>query len=526
MKSFVVAPVLGMLTLASLGAVTLVAVHPASHPGADPASLHGGMAGDAMDAQLGMERLAFPQAAGSVPSSDDAKKLPQLSTIDIRSDADFTPANGVRSGAGTLTNPYLISGYDVTGDLWISDTNACFEIAGNWIDGQLHLNWNGQCVHVHHNFIRDLRVNENNARTGFDTGGLIELNQIDYVGQIRHYDGEFRNNVVGPRDDGNLPQGLFNDPENQLPFAKDTRVLNIDGWNQAIFSHNTVIGSVDLKLHGHHHSSGFLATHSHYHGDNQSLMMATDDHSDRWTSVTFSDNLIVDPNGYGLRYTDENHAGDDRTANSETTKQLDDPHQHHTWVTIQGNELEGAGIIVDIFNADDVLHKWVNPGWFTIAQNTIHLKGRDPGILGQTFFGPTFDPNTAIKVWTVKEVQLHIAGNVMSWEPASQQDPTTPVQQALPFLFGGGGDPTAVSLDGVRNANVMLSDNSGTGFVNGIQADQMDNATHWYVQGNSFPQAAHALYYDSTVANKPQDGPGPNIPVETYTRDRQDMGMH
>src|SRR6185436_14378405 len=146
-----------------------------------------------------MVRPAFPPAQGSVPSADDARKLEEVSSLRIIEDKGFNPKNGVRSGEGTLDDPYVISGYYVTGDLYLGDTSDCFVVTGNYIAGQLSLNWNGACVWVHHNFIGDLRVNENVERTGDDTGGLVELNQIAYVGQIRHYDGEFRNNVVGSR---------------------------------------------------------------------------------------------------------------------------------------------------------------------------------------------------------------------------------------------------------------------------------------------------------------------------------------
>src|ERR1051326_3328067 len=271
--------------------------HMAMGPGADETALHGGMAGDmAMDdAQTGMMRPHFPPATGSVPTADDAKHLEEVSSLRIVEDKGFNPKNGVRDGSGTLSDPYVISGYYVTGDLYLQDTDACFLITGNYIAGQLSLNWNGQCVWVHHDYIGDLRVNENIKRTGDDTGGLIEDNQIAYVGQIRHYDGEFRNNIVGPRGPDQSP---FADPENALPFEKDTRVLNIDGFNEGWFHHNTIYGSTDLKLHGHHHSTGFLATHSHYHGDDAAKMAAMKhDHTNRWESVVFEDNKIVDPDG-------------------------------------------------------------------------------------------------------------------------------------------------------------------------------------------------------------------------------------
>ncbi|MEA3143361.1 MAG: hypothetical protein QOG31_685 [Thermoplasmata archaeon] len=475
--------------------------HHAPAAGADEAAVHHGMAGDAHDAQLGMERLRFAPAEGRTPTAQDAKSLQQKSGITIRSDKDFTPAAGVRSGSGTLADPYVISGYAISGSLYLGDTDACVVIAGNYLDGELALNWNGNCVHVHHNFIRDLRVNENVQRTGYDTGGLIELNQINYVGQIRHYDGEFRNNVVGPREDAKLPFGVFADPENLLPFAKDTRVLNVDGFNQGYFHHNTITGSVDLKLHGHHHSTGFLATHSHYHGDNATRMaMMQHDHTDRWESVRFEDNKVIDPAGYGLRYTDEAHAGDDRTAPSETTKSLSEDHQHHTKVSIARNALVGAGIWVDVFNADDKLHSERNPGWFWIVDNTVQLQQRHDGLLGTQLFGLRYDANTGIAVDTVKEMQMDIRGNTLSWQATSSSDP---VADLLGSMLSQPPTPVGIRLSGVRDGSVVVAQNKGTGFTQGVAGFDMDKKATWNVAGNDFPGAANAVYYDSSVENKP-----------------------
>lgn len=531
MKTLLALGIAAVLALAAVGAVSVVkfgvagaaslssdAAAPHDHSGADEHAMHGGMAGDAHDAQLGMWRPAWPQAAGNVPSAQDAKSLEEVSSLQITSDKDFTPAAGVRAGTGTLEDPYVISGYYVTGDLYLQDTDACFVITGNYIDGQLTLNWNGLCVWVHHNFIRDLRVNENIQRVGDDTGGLIELNQINFVGQIRHFDGEFRNNVVGPYSPRDIFDGIVNVlQETPVPFLNQPRVLNIDGWNEALFHHNTIYGSTDLKLHGHHHSAGFLATHSHYHGDNESQERAmAHDHTDRWESVEFTDNKIVDPKGYGLHYTDENHAGDDRTASSESTKALEKPHQHHTDVTIARNELQGAGIWVDIVNADDELHKVRNPAWFTVADNTVALVERDAGLMGTPFFGPAYDPNTAISIYAAKEVQFKVTGNTMSFQKAGSTSPTQTLSQAAPWLFGNGGTPIGIGILGVRDANLTLAHNTGQGFEYGIAAYQMDEKADWYVQGNTFPGATHALYYDSSVENKPIEGPGPDVPVEQY----------
>src|SRR5919106_6848977 len=67
-------------------------------PGADVAALHGGHAGDDHHAQIGMDRPRFAPATGTVPTAQAAESLEEVSSIHIHDDADFNPANGVRSG--------------------------------------------------------------------------------------------------------------------------------------------------------------------------------------------------------------------------------------------------------------------------------------------------------------------------------------------------------------------------------------------------------------------------------------------
>lgn len=472
--------------------------------GADEHALHGGMAGDDPHAQLGMQRPAFPQATGSVPTQSQAEQMPQVDRIVVRDEKGFTPSNGFKSGTGTLEDPYVISGLYVTGDLYLADTESCIVIKENWIGGQLTLNWNNQCVHVHHNHIRDLRVNENIERTGMPSGGLIELNEIVIVGQIRHYDGEFRNNVVGPASTDDLWDKIFH--ESPLPFVRfDPVVLNIDGWNQALFHHNTIYGSVSLDLHGHHHGTGFLAPHSHYHGDGPAPEHA-EDHTMRWSSVSFTDNKVVDPTGYGIRYDDQAHAGDDRTANSESVEMLDKPHRHFVEVDISRNIVEGAGIWVDVFGADDERHKATNPGTVTVTDNQVKMVERDNDMLGTPFFSTGWDANQAIRIVASKEVAFTVTGNVVSFKASGQSNPLDPVNN---LLFGWYSDervPVGIEIYDARNASFVLSDNEISGFQYGIRARYMDDASTWQVENNRI-DAREPVWYDETVANKPGGEP-------------------
>ncbi|MEK6976433.1 MAG: hypothetical protein AABY18_08850 [Candidatus Thermoplasmatota archaeon] len=480
--------------------------------GADEHKLHGGEAGDHAHDQIGMQRPRFPAAAGTVPTPEAAESLEEVSFLELQGDKGFNPANGVRSGVGTLEDPYVISGYYVTGDLYLGDTDACFEVKENFIAGQLSLNWNGQCAWVHHNFIRDLRVNENIARTGYATGGLIEANEIEFIGQLRHYDGELRDNVVGPR----TSDSAFDEVLEETPLlAPDLLLANVDGFNQGLIHHNTFYGPVDLDLHGHHHGTGFFAPHSHYHAlDGNHTPDHEEDHTDRWTSVAFTDNKIVDDVAYGLRYEDENHAGDDRTATSEDNEMLEESHIHHTDVMIARNVIDGGQVWVDVFNADDENHEERNPGWLSVIDNAITMKEReDKGILGLGIPMPfvttePYVPNVAILVQATKEFEATIAGNTMTFVPlASQQtqDPLAPL--GLTGFFGPPKEePTAILLEGVKDANITLENNQASGFYYGVRARDMDDKVFWSLAGNAFGDAQHDVYYDDTVANKPTEG--------------------
>lgn len=476
------------------------------HAGADEDKLHGGHAGDHAHDQVGMDRPRFPAAEGTVPTAAAAKNLEEVSFLEVQGDRGFNPANGVRGGNGTLDDPYIISGYYVTGDLYLGDTDACFEVKENYIAGQLTLNWNGQCAWVHHNFIRDLRVNENVRRTGYATGGLIEANQIEFIGQLRHYDGEVRNNIVGPR----TADSAFDEVLEETPLlAPDLLLANIDGFNQGLIHHNTFYGPVDLDLHGHHHGTGFFAPHSHYHAlDANHTPDHDEDHTDRWTSVSFTDNKIVDELAYGLRYEDENHAGDDRTATSEDNEMLEEEHTHHTDVLIARNTIEGAQIWIDVFNADNDRHDTRNPGWLTVTENTIIMKERKSDeVLGFTvpfFFSPTlpYVPNVGILVQATKEFEGTFSGNRLSFVPLPQ-DQEDPLADLLPFLQVEQEKPAAIWIEGVRDANLTLEGNVADGFYYGVYARDMDEDAYWFLASNEFQGAQYEAYYDDSVANKP-----------------------
>jgi hypothetical protein len=460
------------------------------------------VAGDHHNDQVGMQRPRFPPATGTIPSSPDGlRDLPRL-TID--GDGGFGEADGAFGGSGTLADPYVIRGAYIP-TLKFLDTDACFEVAESWIDLQLVLDWNGQCVWIHHNHIRDLRVNQNNARTGYATGGLIEANEITIIGQLRHFDGEFRNNVVGPA----TQDDLFTEVLETVPylFVTNTLLANIDGFNQGLIHHNAFYGSVDLDFHGHHHGTGFFAPHSHYHGDSDARMAEhPHDHTERWTSVAFTDNLIVDPEGYGLRYEDQNHRGDDRVARSESTKALDEPHVHHTDILLARNTINGGQLWVDLFNADDDKHKARNPGTLTIEGNQVTTREPAPDDWPcSSAFGDQYDLRTTMHVHTVKEAQTTIRGNVLTFIPHKEETILLGVVNKAVrdcALWGYEVDSAAIRLEGFRDSTILIEGNTATGTRLGVHAAQFDEATTWRVVGNQF--SGHAIHAEETVANGPE----------------------
>ncbi|MGH9201366.1 MAG: hypothetical protein ACRD2A_09030, partial [Vicinamibacterales bacterium] len=115
--------------------------------------------------------------------------------VKITTDKEFDKAHAVRSGSGTRADPYVISGWQI-GSLLIQNTNRWVTIHDNTIGG-LILDWMGDRVVVRNNVIGDMRVNQNVARIGAPTSGLIEWNAFTVVGQLRHWDGVFQKNIVG-----------------------------------------------------------------------------------------------------------------------------------------------------------------------------------------------------------------------------------------------------------------------------------------------------------------------------------------
>ncbi|MEA3190773.1 MAG: hypothetical protein QOD77_1355 [Thermoplasmata archaeon] len=385
--------------------------------------------------------------------------------------------------------------------------------------GRLILDWNGICVNAYNNVVDDLRVNRNNRRTGAATGGLLEENRFYTIGQIRHFDGEFRNNEVGRRI--HLREAASANP------PPSERAINADGFNEADFHNNIIYGAVDLDLHGHHHSPGFFARESHYHGsdygvafmknpdgtymtDANGRMLPHHDHTKRWTSVSFTDNTIIDPQGYGLRYEDRDHAGDDRTAASEDMWELEKQHFHQTHIAVTGNDILGK-LWVDVFNApgieiwsddfseverdpvtDEIVdaiehlgaerinsHPVANDGWIDLKDNVVFLYDRAMSGGGHGF--------AAIQLNDVETGTVAIEDNAVFVVPrefaSSGADLRALMQQARTDPDGAGGtlasfgtvrtnDPqtTAILLRGFGASDASVCGNVARNFAVGLRA--------------------------------------------------------
>jgi hypothetical protein len=404
--------------------------------------------------------------------------------ITISTDRDFDAAHGVRGGAGTDASPFVISGWSVK-NLTIRDTASHVEIRDNVVTGRLTLNFIGAGAHVHHNRVGDLRVNENVKRKGEPTSGTIAENVFGNVGQLRHWDGYFERNIVGGAPDG-------------TGKATAVRAVNFDGFNGARFVDNLVYGYVDVRLHGHHHSSAWgAATHDHRtmaageHAGHQAMMV---DHSSRWHELFVAGNKIYSTGQWALRYFDENHNANDTTNASETDPALRLPHVHHTAVHLTGNELHGAGVYVDIFNADSRLHKATARGIAEVRDNTIYLQ--DPS----NSVSVSIDTNDGLRdrrdgivVQQAKDVSVLIQGNKVI---APVPDTLNATLQPLDASAG-------INLKTIDIADIKIVNNEVSYRTYGVMARDMTAKVSWSVTGLKTTGVTQDVSYDRSVANPP-----------------------
>lgn len=393
-------------------------------------------------------------------SSAERQKHP---AINIQTNDQFDAEHGVRSGSGTMDDPFVISGWTLN-NLRIENTDRHVVIENNTVTGRIVLNWIGDRAHVHHNEIGDLRVNQNVPRTGMPTSGAITENTFGLVGQLRHWDGVFEHNTIGAQD------------------KLDARAVNFDGFNGARFASNTIYGYMDARLHGHHHSSGYSGS-SHQHSAKHHA--ATVDHTQRYHRVTISGNTIRTTHTFALAYLDTNHAGNDRTAASEQEPALRLPHVHHTRVLIAGNRLIGAGILVNVFNAlDRQKHLEFARGTMELRDNRITL-GPDGYWSHRDLFG--------IEVRQARYLTLKIDGNSIAGRPSND---------GVFALFDNSRD-AGIFLHALDVGDVWITHNGVSERTYGVRAEQFTKDVHWVISDLKTQDVGEQVYTDDSVTDSP-----------------------
>ncbi|MDQ3985959.1 MAG: hypothetical protein M3280_05615 [Actinomycetota bacterium] len=414
--------------------------------------------------------------AGPPAPADDGPE--RRSSIVISHNSQFDADHGVRSGKGTASNPYVISGWDVD-RLEIHDTSAHVVIHDNIVRSTMRLNWIGHGVHVMDNKVGDLRVNQNVKRTGAPTSGHFAHNTFGFVGQIRHFDGVFEHNVV-------KPGAQFFDWD-VIPFVRQGPAVNFDGFNGARFQNNTIYGALRAQLHGHHHSSGF-GEHSHHHSGSSGDV----DHSKRYHEVWITNNVIYSDGPYALSYTDQVHAANDRTAASETEPDLNESHVHHTRVHLSRNKLIGAGLFVDVFNANDSRHTATSRGLVEILRNRITITP----VSSTDLFDYKF---AGVEVSQARDIKLRVVGNEITAKTSGDGLPD-------PDLFYGV-SPAGIKLWRIELGALYLYDNLVARHDYGIQASQFKDVV-WYIDDLRTRNVNQDVSYDNS-SNPPEDRPEP-----------------
>lgn len=475
--------------------------HSAGHDDGDEEG-HAHARSGASDEPTWRYRTPWPEAEGEIP--DGPEGLTQVDRVLIEGEPDAERLRGEHginlTGTGTLDDPYVLEALRVSDELELIDTVDHWVIRENFIDGELRLNWNGDKVHVHHNHIRDLRVNENVERVELATAGLIEQNDISIVGQIRHFDGVFTHNTVGP-----VPEGVFdpliNDAGELVPVPfREELALNIDGFDGGEFIENEIQGGVDMQLHGHHHASCF-GCFSHNHGDADAADKK--DHTIRYHMGAFRANTVDASVGPAFRYQDTGHSGDDETATSEPWEELEAGHVHHTYVTIQGNEITGGPFVVDIFNADDEDHPSTNPGQLTIEANTVSYTLDDQTL--RTGWLETWGPHGLI-ISEVKEMDLQVSGNEIRVDGGHDTSAANQVGSIAgrEETWLSGQKPSAVHIDDASNGTLAVTGNTLSGTHYGVFAEYLDEEVQWTVADNTYEDVPDQVEYDETVETKPE----------------------
>lgn len=456
----------------------------------------------------------FPLEEGTRPSEAEAEGFAdRYGSIRIKGNEGLEKlrAEGYLTGSGTKDDPYVLERFYVDRDLSIESTDRALVLREGFVKGTLRLNYIGEDLYVHHVQATDLRVNENIKRTGPNTGGLFHDNAFAVVGQIRHFVGEFRDNQIGPRPTSPIQEALG---DTGPFFVPQGVVFNLDGFHRADIHDNVFDGAVLVKLHGHNHADCFtcpvhdhsnatldaerMAGHEHDYSDASDMeaLGFRTHHSVRYVSLAFHDNEIRVEEGVALRYNDRNHAGDDRTANSEANESLKDPHVHFQDVTFARNRLVGGGFHLDVFNAKDEKHVISNLGALRVIGNDVTV-AYSPAF---PFFGP-MPLSMGLRLNDARGLELRLRDNVVrfveSRDGVADQGALDPLRPELTF--------TGIQIERFETANLTIASNRVESGTYGVFATHLAPTVHWILDGNDF-RTTHPWRGDE-VAEPPREDP-------------------
>ena len=208
------------------------------------------------------------------------------------------------------------------------------------------------------------------------------------------------------------------------------------------------------------------------------------DHTQRYHEVSITNNKIYTSHDYALAWLDTGHAGNDRTAPSETDEALNLPHAHHTKVKFAGNKLFGAGILVDVFNAPDQNHLRTYRGSLEIEKNTISL-AKDDFFSAKQLIG--------IDMRNATDVTARIKNNkITGWKPTN----------VLSFLERW--DTNAgILLQNVDKSDVWIVGNSVANRHYGIHATNFTVSARWFIGSFETSNVQDRVAYEN-VPRSPQ----------------------
>ncbi|MFN2595291.1 MAG: hypothetical protein ABR579_10430, partial [Actinomycetota bacterium] len=159
-------------------------------------------------------------------------------------------------------------------------------------------------------------------------------------------------------------------------------------------------------------------------------------------------------------------------------------HIHHTRVHMNHNKLIGAGLAVDVFNADDENHIRIGHGSVELRGNKITL-ARTPQDMGTNY--------TGISVQQAQGLTLRIVGNKIT-QTTDQVDATT----------GQDASDEGIWMDRLKTAKVYLFNNTVNGSAYGIRAQEFEDSVMWWVGNLHTTGVQYPVYWDNTVKNHPR----------------------